>query len=357
MTWAQTKLLLQELRAPFFTASAVPVLLGAALAYWHTTHLDWPLFLLTLAGVVLFHAGANTANDYYDHLSGNDAANTRFIRPFSGGSRLIQTGLLAPGMVLALSLSCFAAGGLIGLYLAWRAGGLVLVLGAIGGLAGFFYTAPPLKLGYRGWGELVVAITFGVMPVAGAYYVQTSTLPPRVLAASLPIALLVTAILFINQFPDYEADRAVAKRNWVVRLGPTRARPIYAVLMMLWPLLIAAGVGWRVLPWTTLFALVGILPALAAIRIVWRYAEDPVRMVRANALTILIHLGVGLALAVGVALGPCPSPQSSPPRGEEEEGVSSIQSSPAGKREPLGILPFRLPRPLGERVGVRGFFT
>lgn len=300
MNWALTKLLLQELRAPFFTASAVPVLLGAALSYWHTTHLDWPLFLLTLVGVVLFHAGANTANDYYDHLSGNDAANTRFVRPFTGGSRFIQNGLLAPFHVLALSLCCFAAGGLVGLYLAWRAGWVVLLLGVIGGLAGFGYTAPPLKLGYRGWGELVVAITFGVLPVAGTYYVQTSTLPPGILAASLPIALLVTAILFVNQFPDYEADRVVGKRNWVVRLGPMGARPLYAALMLLWPLALAVDIGLRLLPFPTAWAFLGIVPGLIAIRIVWQHADEPSRVVRAGALTIILHLGVGLLMAAGV---------------------------------------------------------
>jgi 1,4-dihydroxy-2-naphthoate octaprenyltransferase len=296
--------LLQELRAPFFTASAVPVILGGALVHGQAGHLDWPLFLLTLAGVILIHAGANTANDYYDHLSGNDAANTRYIRPFTGGSRLIQNGLLAPAHVLALSLGCFAIGGLIGLYLAWQAGWGVALLAAAGIAGGFFYTAPPFKFGYRGWGELIVALNFGVLPLAGTYYVQTRSLPPVILFAAVPIALLVTAILFINQFPDYEADRAVAKRNWVVRLGPIGARPVYAALMVLWPLPIVAGVACRGLPWTALFATAGILPAWWAIRIVWRHADDPARMVRANALTIAIHLGVGLALAVGVALRP-----------------------------------------------------
>ncbi len=300
MNWTQPKLLIQELRAPFFTASAVPVLLGAALAYARTGHLDGLLFWLTLAGVMLLHAGANTANDYFDHLSGNDAANTRFIRPFSGGSRLIQKGLLPPFHVLALSLSCLAAGSLIGLYLAWRAGGLVLALGTIGGLAGFFYTAPPFKLGYRGWGELVIGLTFGLLPVAGTYYVQTSTLPPGILAASVPVALLVTAILFVNQFPDYEADRAVGKWNWVVRLGPAGARPLYAVLMLLWPLALAVDIGLRLLPLSTAWAFIGLVPGLIAIRIVWQHADEPARVVRAGALTIVIHLGVGLMIAAGV---------------------------------------------------------
>jgi 1,4-dihydroxy-2-naphthoate octaprenyltransferase len=259
------------------------------------------LFFLTLAGVTFLHAGANTANDYYDHLSGNDAANTRFVRPFSGGSRLIQKGLLPPFHVLALSLGCLAAGGLIGLYLAWRVGGLVLALGAIGGLAGFFYTAPPFKLGYRGWGELVIALAFGVLPVAGTYYVQTSTLPPRVLAASVPVALLVTAILFVNQFPDYEADRAVGKRNWVVRLGPAGARPLFAALMLLWPLALAVDIGLHLLPFPTAWAFLGIVPGLIATRIVWKHADEPSRVVRAGALTIALHLGVGLLIAVGVA--------------------------------------------------------
>lgn len=302
MTPRQIGLLLQELRAPFFTASIVPVSLGAALAHWETGRFSGPLFVATLVGVILIHGGGNTANDYYDHLSGNDNANTRFIRPFTGGSRLIQQGLLAPVQVLILSLACFALGGSIGLWLAWRAGWPVAVLGAAGIAGGFCYTAPPLKLGYRGWGELVVGLVFGVLPVVGAYYVQTRTFSAGVVLASLPVALLVTAILFVNQFPDYEADRAVGKRNWVVRLGPSRARTFYASLMLLWPLTVAAGVLCHALPPLVLWALLGLIPSALALGIVWRHAAEPARMAAANGMTIALHLGVGLLMAIGVAV-------------------------------------------------------
>ena len=302
MTPRQIGFFLQELRAPFFTASIVPVALGAALAHWQTGHFDGSLFFFTLVGVVLIHAGGNTANDYYDHRSGNDAANTRFVRPFTGGTRLIQKGLLTPAQVLGLSLGCFSLGGAIGLWLALRAGWVVAVLGAAGIAGGFCYTAPPLKLGYRGWGELVVGVVFGVLPVMGAYYVQTRTLSPGIVLASLPVAVLVTAILFVNQFPDYEADRAVGKRNWVVRLGPSAARPAYTLLMLLWPLLIVTAVLCHALPPVALWALIGLIPSGLAMAIVWRHCAAPARMATANGLTIAIHLGVGLLLAAGVAV-------------------------------------------------------
>jgi 1,4-dihydroxy-2-naphthoate octaprenyltransferase len=292
----------RELRAPFFTASLVPVALGIAMAYRLSGVVDIPLALITFLGVVAIHAGANTANDYFDHRSGNDEANTRYLRPFTGGSRLIQQGKLAPGHVLFLSMLCFLIGGISGLYLAWRIGWPVLVLSAAGMIGGYAYTAPPLKLGYRGWGELLIAITFGMLPTVGAYYVQARSLALPVFIAALPITFLITAILYVNQFPDYEADKAVAKRNWVVRLGPKPARLPYIALMLLWaPALILAVIR-DIIPSSTLISLIMLIPCAIAIRILWNHSDNVQRLAPASALTALSHLGVGLLMTLALCL-------------------------------------------------------
>lgn len=295
-------LLFRELRAPFFTASLVPAALGIALAHWRTGTVDLPLAWLTMLGVLAIHAGANTANDYFDHRSGNDEVNTRYIRPFTGGSRLIQEGLLAPREVLVLSLACFLAGMVVAAFIVWRTGWPVILPAALGALCGYAYTAPPLKLGYRGWGEPAIALAFGLLPVAGAYYVQTRNLDASVLLAALPVTLLVTAILFVNQFPDYLADKLVDKRHWVVRLGPRAARLPYAMLMLGWAPALAAGVITGALPPASLFALLALLPCAIALVIVWRHFDDESRLAPASLLTVLSHLLVGLVTVTALFL-------------------------------------------------------
>lgn len=299
---AKAWLLLRELRAPFFTASLVPAALGIALAHWRTGTVDPTLAWLTVAGVLAIHAGANTANDYFDHQSGNDEVNTRYIRPFTGGSRLIQEGLLAPKEVLVLSLACFLAGLVAAAFVVWRAGWPVLLPAALGALCGYAYTAPPLKLGYRGWGEPAIALAFGLLPVAGAYYVQTRNLDASVLLAALPVTLLVTAILFVNQFPDHLADKLVDKRHWVVRLGPRAARLPYAMLMLGWAPILAAAVAAGALPTASLFALLTLLPCTIALVIVWRNYDNEPRLAPASALTVLSHLLVGVVMVLALFL-------------------------------------------------------
>ncbi len=290
-------LLLQELRAPFFTASLVPIVLGAAIALYHTSTWDWPLFLLTLAGMVLIHAGANVANDYFDHLSGNDAANVDFVRPFTGGSRMIQNGLLSPREVLSLSLVCFAAGIAIGSYLVIKVGWPVLVLGVLGVLGGFLYTAPRIFLVARGIGELVIGLNFGILPVAGSYFVQTGEFRWDVVLLSLPVAVLIAAILFVNQFQDYEADKAVGKRNWVVRLGRRASAKVYAASMLAWAIPIVVAVILKLAPPLCLIALLPLVPSLKAIQTAMKHYDNPQQLTPANALTVIVHLTVGLLLS------------------------------------------------------------
>jgi len=297
-------LLLQELRAPFFTASTVPVLLGTALALCHTGRWHWPLFLWTLAATVLIHAGANVANDYFDHLSGNDEANVDFVRPFTGGSRMIQKKLLSPREVLVLALSCLGAGSIIGLYLAVRTGPFILLMGSIGVIGAFFYTAPPVALVSHGVGELIIGLNFGILPVVGAYFVQTGRFRLDVALLSLPVAFLIAAVLFINQFQDYEADKAVGKRNWVVRLGRRRSVWVFHVLMSAWTLPIVLAVLLEVASPLSLSALVPMVFSIKAMSTAARCYDDPPRLTPANALTVLTHLTVGLLLASSLGVAP-----------------------------------------------------
>jgi 1,4-dihydroxy-2-naphthoate octaprenyltransferase len=251
---------------------------------------------------VLLHAGANLANDYYDHLSGNDEANVLRAPPFTGGSRFIQDGLARPGEILAASLICLAVGGAAGLYLVWVAGLPILVLGVVGAVTGFFYCAPPLKLGYRGLGELAVFLDFGLLPVAGAYYVQTGTFSAGAVVVGTVVGLLMANVLWINQFQDAEADAAVGKRNWVVRLGRRRAAAVHAGLLLVVYALILFSVLTRLLPPLALLALLSAPLAWWASAVSLRRYDELQLLRPANVATILTHITASVLLAFGLIL-------------------------------------------------------
>ena len=290
-------------RAPFFTASLAPVVVGIAVAFYEGTPMRWLPAVLTLLGVVALHAGTNLANDYFDHRSRNDWVN-KTPTPFSGGSRVIQSGALSPRAVLIFALACFAVGSALGLYL-WRAtpGNTVLWLGLIGVASGFFYTATPVAIGYRGFGELFIGLNFGVLATLGAYYVQAGHLSAAALWASLPVSFLIAAVVYVNEFPDYAADKEVRKRTLVVLLGLKRARWGYWALMAATYVAIAAAVALKILP---TWALLGLLTLPAAARasavLLANYAE-PYKMLPANGITVIVHIGTSLLVGAGMVIG------------------------------------------------------
>ncbi len=283
---------LRELRAPFLPASAAGVFVGAALAYHQSGRWNWGLFWACLAGVVCLHAGANVLNDYCDHLSGNDACNVDFVRPFTGGSRLIQQGRLRPGEVLGLGVALLAAGLLIGVYLAWRQGPLLLAFLALGLAAGIGYSLPRVGWASRGAGEAAIAVAFGLLPVTGTFLVLTGTLTRAACLLSLPVSVLVAAVVFVNQFQDCRADAATGKRHWVVRLGRRRAARVYAAGMTLGVILLPLGAGLGLIPGSLAWAALPGVLAIPAARRVLRHYDDPARMSPANALTIVVHLAI-----------------------------------------------------------------
>lgn len=291
--------LIRITRAPFFTATIVPVLLGTAVA-WRQGAVDWGLFAAALIGAIAINAGFDMSNDYFDHRSGNDAAN-RNLTPFSGGSRTIQDGLLSPRAVLIASIAFYAVGIGIGLYLAATRGWPLLALGALGVFMAFFHNAPPFNLYKRfpGAGEIAVGIGCGPITVLGAYFVQTQRLSVEALVASVPIALLIMALLYINEFHDVEADRAVGKKTLPVVLGRERAVWGYAALLGTTYVAILAGVGARVLPLAVLFGLLPLPLAYRAVRGAFRHHSDTPKLIPVSASTIQIHLVTGLLLCVG----------------------------------------------------------
>ncbi len=289
-------------RAPFLTATIVPILVGAAwaVAQGLATPFPWGVFTLVLLGGVAMHVAANTFNDYFDWTSGADPANNAYFLPYSGGSRAIELGLISEKKLLRVAVAALGVAVVAGLALLAVRGPGLLPFGLIGAFCVYFYTAPPLRLAARrGLGELAVGMNFGPLMTAGASFALTGHLSWVDFFVGLPVGLLTTAILWINQIPDAPSDALTGKRNLVVVLGARRARWGYALLMVAAFGSVVIGVGAGTLPTGPVLMLVSLPLAAYATRLLFRHYADR-RLIRANALTIQLHLLAGLLLAAGL---------------------------------------------------------
>jgi 1,4-dihydroxy-2-naphthoate octaprenyltransferase len=274
------------------------------MAYYHGAF-DVARFLLTTVGIVFINAGTNLTNEYFDFKSGLDEAIGKNT-PFSGGSMTLFRGEADPKTVLGLALACFTVGAAIGLWInALTAGNLVLWIGIAGILSGFFYTAPPFRLGYRSFGEPLILLNLGPLATIGAYYVQVQDLAriAEVGFLSLIPGLMMFNVLLINEFPDAEGDRKAGKKTLVVQLGKRRARYLY---LLLTPLVYAVVLLAPVLTGAPLWIYLGLITLplfLRAVRVLWIHYERVTELLPANASTILMHLVLTTLVAAGFVLG------------------------------------------------------
>ncbi len=289
-------------RPQFFTVIILPILLGTVIA-WHSQGIFLPFyFSLSLLAGILTHAGINVLNDYFDHLNKTDELNRTPLTPFAGGSRMIQNKILSVEETYRYGLLLLITAVIIGLFLVWMRGSQLLWIGLIGVLSGYFYSAPPLSFQSRGLGELLVGLNFGILAVLGAYYVQAQTLSIAVIIAALPLTLLVAAILYINQFPDYAADKQAGKNTLIVRLGKVRARPIYSVLIGLSFITIILGVIHNSLPLFSLSSLLLFPLGLFAIKTLYAYYDNQTALIPAIKNTIMLHTLVSIVLILAFVM-------------------------------------------------------
>ena len=289
-------LVLRATRLPFLSATFVPVLIGIAIAAIHGSF-DLAAAVLTVIGANAIHLALNVANDVFDARLGADDLNVNPTQ-FSGGSRVIQYGLVSLGRMAAISAGLYATGIVIGLYLlATRYSIALLVIGVLGIVLSLFYTAPPVKLVYRGLGELTTAIGFGPLMLVGAYVVQTlGGLRPEPFVASIPVALLVALILYVNEVPDRLADERAGKRTLPVRLPRNAVVNGYLIAAATAFAVIALGVLAGMLPILALIALVP-LPLIGRVREgLNRYYDQPYGLMAVMAVNIRVHMLVGVLL-------------------------------------------------------------
>jgi 1,4-dihydroxy-2-naphthoate octaprenyltransferase len=291
--------LVRMTRPGFLVITVVGCLLGMATAdaCGHPPHPGTALATLVLA--LLAHAAGNVLNDVHDALSGADAANTSGIFPFTGGTRLIQQGVVSVQQTRDLAKALLLVLMPAGLLLAVQSSGAVLWIGALGVFLAWAYSAPPFKLMSRGLGELTVAAAWSLV-VIGADAVQRGSIFIIPVLTSLSYGLLIANILLINGVPDAEADAAVGKATMAVRAGPRGSAVLYAITALLAHGWLAWGVWQFLQPERAVWGLLSAPLSLAAAVLLWQRAARPERLRPAIILSILAACVHGLAMAAGL---------------------------------------------------------
>ena len=232
-------------------ASVAPVLVGTSLALGAGTF-HALAFVAALLGAVFIQVGTNLSNDYSDARRGADTEDRL------GPVRVTAGGLVPPGQVLLATYATFGLAVGCGAYLVAVAGPELLAVGAASILAGVLYTGGPRPYGYEGLGELFVFLFFGVVAVAGSYFVQVQELPWQAFVCAVPVGLLASAILVVNNVRDLETDRRAGKRTLAVRLGRARTRTLYVAMLSCaflaapLPWLLGSMSAWLLLGWVTI---------------------------------------------------------------------------------------------------------
>lgn len=211
-------------RPATLTAAAAPVVVGTACAHAVGRFRAGPA-VAALIGAFLLQIGANLANDLFDFEKGADTADRL------GPTRVVQSGLLSPRAVRRAMAVVFALALLVGVYLTWVAGPVIVVVGLLSIAAAVAYTGGPYPLGYLGLGDVAVFLFFGFVAVCGTTYVQAAYVPPLAWYAAIPIGALTTAILVVNNVRDIHTDAAAGKRTLAVRWGRRAALAEYVGLL------------------------------------------------------------------------------------------------------------------------------
>jgi 1,4-dihydroxy-2-naphthoate octaprenyltransferase len=212
------------IRPKTLPAALCPVIVGAALAVADKEFKTLPA-LAALAGALLLQIGVNLANDYFDYIKGIDTSERL------GPMRVTYSGLIpAPHVKWAIVIT-FGFVVLIGIYLITAGGWPILIAGTASILAALAYSGGPFPLASHGLGDLFVFIFFGFVAVCGTYYVQSLQLTTLVLFAAVPVGMLITAILVVNNLRDILTDRRAGKKTLAVRIGERGARIEYVLLL------------------------------------------------------------------------------------------------------------------------------
>jgi len=276
----------------------MPGILGAMIAWTADNEFHAGYFLLVMLGLVLNHLALNMTDDYYDfrHLVDVFAGDNE--NPYTGGSGTLSSGLIKPDEMRRVFTAFYVIAIAIGLFLGLTRGGLVLFLLAFGFFCAFFYTAPPVKFGYRGLGEVTQFLCFGPGIGLGSYYVQAQRISWEAFWGTLPFGIMLFSMITLNEIPDYFEDRKGGKRNLVVRLGREKGAWLFIVSLAAAYAAIGVGVMLGRIPALGLISLMTIPIAYKTISILRASCLDRVKLAPANLGMICVHNFTAILLAI-----------------------------------------------------------
>jgi 1,4-dihydroxy-2-naphthoate polyprenyltransferase len=287
---------LRVIRIRFLLASVIAVSNGLAISYWKYHTIDPIYAVLTYVGVIFLHASVDLLNDYWDYKRGIDIATKR--TKFSGGTGVLPENLLAPRTVYIAGLVFLILGTSIGAYFILVRGVAIAIILGFAVIAIYFYST---RIVNAGLGELFVAIK-GAMIVLGSLYVQNAVLEPAAIYGGAIVGILSATVLFINSFPDYEADKSKGRRTLVIILGRKTASTIFPMFMIAAYALIAGGIFFGL---TTVYSLISFVSMPFAIKSALSLRKDPQdvdNIVPAMASTVTYSRITGFLLALGYIL-------------------------------------------------------
>jgi len=284
-----------ETRPQFLILPVVLSFLGTCIA-WYDGHFHLGHAILAFVGLLLAHISVNVLNDYHDFKSGVDLATKR--TPFSGGSGMLPAALLKPSDVLRFGIICFLLAAAIGIYFVVVTGWPLLPLLLVGGLCILLYTPFILRLKWPEWSP---GLGLGTLPVLGAYFVQTGHFTWPAVIASVPSFILVHNLLFLNEFPDAQADAGAGRKTTPIVLGKKNSAWIYSAMTILVYLWIVGAVVAQQMPVITLIGLLTLPMAIKAIRGSLKYDEKPA-LIGAMAANVQVVLITQLLVGIGYIL-------------------------------------------------------
>ncbi len=275
-------------RLPFVTASVLPTILAITWCFYTTGEFHCGYALLCIIGVLLIHIGSNTINDFFD-WNFSDGQNKN-AGPFNGGSRNKLDGILNRSTFLIIALSCLAVLLTIALFFILHDRFFVLWFSLTALSLGGLYSIPPFRFHSRGLGEIVLFLAFGPALSAAVCYVITGTLRPDFFYIGIPGGLSTTAILWINQFPDYDADKAAGKNTLTVRIGLKNSRHIYTIIVLSIFISTASLLWYGIFPLLTVLLILLAPVCVKATRTLYTNYYNPAALEPAQKLTIQFQM-------------------------------------------------------------------
>jgi 1,4-dihydroxy-2-naphthoate octaprenyltransferase len=284
-------------RPPFHTVGILPFILGTILAYRINSTISIEIFIFGVLGVMLIMLSTYHSGEYFDYR-GDMISNSLHDNQFAGGTRILLAGKMSPLVPLWTSIVAIIIAAAIGLFLQFilKTGPYTILLGFLGAFPGFFYSTEPIRLIKRGVGEIFIGFCYGWLPVASAYYIQTGTIHPIIHWLAIPIGLSIFNVIFLNEYPDYEADKATNKKNLLYRIGKQKGLVLYVAFSLLTSLTMFISPLWGIPFKVVYFYLPFFIISLYIIAMIMQKKHEDGKMLEILCgLNIAVNLGTSLS--------------------------------------------------------------